>query len=98
MTATRGQAAGVRVDDIDRTTAVAEPSFSTVLLAVFSLLALVLSFTGVYAVVAVLVGRRTQEIGVWIAMGAPGRAVVGLLVRQELLPVVIGLTRPRRPG
>ena len=52
------------------------------LLAFFGALALVLATTGVYSVVSYMAVQRTREIGVRIALGASGRDVVRLLVRQ----------------
>jgi predicted permease len=53
-------------------------------------LALVLACTGVYGVVAFTVGRRRREIGVRMALGAGGGAVMRLLVWQSLRPVLAG--------
>jgi ABC-type antimicrobial peptide transport system permease subunit len=42
-------------------------------------------------VVSYFVSQRTQEIGVRLALGATPRDVVGLVIRQALTPVTIGL-------
>jgi predicted permease len=54
-------------------------------------LALLLACSGVYGVVAFTVGRRGREIGVRIALGAPARSVMHLLVWQSIRPVLLGI-------
>ena len=53
-------------------------------------LALVLAAVGIYGVVSYFVGQRFREIGIRIALGARPRAVLGLILRQTLRPVVVG--------
>ena len=69
--------------------------FSMVLLGVFAGLALVLSSVGIYGVVSYLVGQRTHEIGIRIALGAERKDVLRLVLGQggtmALLGVAIGL-------
>jgi ABC-type antimicrobial peptide transport system permease subunit len=45
---------------------------------------------GIYSVVSFTVGERTQEIGLRVALGADAGRVRGLVVRQALLPVLVG--------
>ena len=61
------------------------------LLATFALLAVSLATVGIYSVVAYLVGQRTAEIGIRIALGAKTRDVLRLVSWQGLRPVGAGL-------
>jgi ABC-type antimicrobial peptide transport system permease subunit len=65
------------------------------LFAIFALIALVLSSVGIYAVMAYSVNRRTQEIGVRMALGATTgnvlRLVLSLGLKQLAIGLVIGL-------
>ena len=70
---------------------VAQPRFRSTLLVSFACLAVLLAVVGIYGVVGFNVGQRTHEISVRIALGAQRASVVGLIVRQELVPVVIGV-------
>jgi predicted permease len=68
-----------------------EGRFYTVLLGAFAVLALTLAAIGIYSVVAFTVQQRTGEIGIRLALGADARAVLRLVLRQAMLPVVVGL-------
>jgi predicted permease len=57
----------------------------------FSLLAILLATLGIYAVVAFVVARRTAELGIRIALGAARRRIVGMVVRDTLVTVGVGM-------
>jgi ABC-type antimicrobial peptide transport system permease subunit len=61
------------------------------LFSVSGFLALVLAALGAYSVVAYSVGRRTQEIGLRMAMGATPARVLNLVVRESTVSVFVGL-------
>jgi ABC-type antimicrobial peptide transport system permease subunit len=69
--------------------------FAMILLGAFAVLALGLASVGIYGVIAYVVGERTQEIGIRMALGAQQKDVLRLVVwqgtRLALLGVAIGL-------
>jgi putative ABC transport system permease protein len=69
----------------------ARQAFVLTLLAAFGAMALLLAAVGVYGVTAQAARRRTHEIGIRMALGAGASAVVGLMVRQGLRVVGVGL-------
>ena len=58
--------------------------FTTTLLTLFGVAALVLATLGIYGVIAVATAQRTREIGLRLAMGAEPRHVVGMVVRGAI--------------
>jgi putative ABC transport system permease protein len=65
-------------------------SFSSVMLAIFAVLALLLASVGIYGVMAFAVTQRTQEIGIRMALGARAADVLKLIVKHGMKLALIG--------
>jgi putative ABC transport system permease protein len=72
-------------------TQLARPRFNMMLLAVFAAVAMVLAAIGIYGVIAYSVTQRTREIGIRMALGAQKTQMLGMVLRQSMLLVVIGI-------
>ncbi|HET6935317.1 MAG TPA: FtsX-like permease family protein, partial [Candidatus Angelobacter sp.] len=83
-------------EDMEKTVAnsISSKRFTMALLAIFAGLALLLASIGIYGVLSYLVGQRTQEIGVRMALGARPATVLQMILRDgarmTLIGVVIG--------
>jgi len=70
---------------------IAERRFTMLMLVAFAGVAVALAAVGIYGVMGYLVGQRSQEIGVRLAIGASPRDVVRLVVRESAWLTAIGL-------
>jgi predicted permease len=71
--------------------AMSSTSFTVILLGIASAIALILGTVGIYGVISYVVSRRSQEIGVRMALGAPARAVLQDVVSQGMVLTGIGI-------
>src|SRR5438132_903549 len=74
--------ADIRMMEDVLTRAQARPRFLTLLLSLFSGVALAIATVGIYGVVSYSVARRTKEFGLRMVLGAQGGDVLGLVMKQ----------------
>ena len=67
------------------------PKLTVWLMTAFGLLALVLASIGVYGVMSYAVARRTQEVGIRMALGARGSQVLTMVMREGMTTIVIAI-------
>src|SRR5207302_7877778 len=65
--------------------------FNTTRLTIFALHAVGLALVGIYGVTAYALTQQTRELGIRMALGARGVDVVGLLMRESLRRVAVGV-------
>src|SRR4029453_6515469 len=70
---------------------VAGRRFNMLLIVLLAGLALALAAVGLYSLLAYLVGERTREIGIRMALGARAGDVMRLVLRQGAIMVTFGL-------
>jgi putative ABC transport system permease protein len=70
---------------------VAQRRFQLTLMAAFAACALLVASLGIYGVVSYSVMKRRNEIGIRMALGAQRADLLGMVIRQGMTPVVIGL-------
>ena len=80
----------VRTMDEVLSGSIAPRRIAALALAFFSAFALLLASMGIYSVVAFGVAERRREMGLRLALGAEAAQVRRLVVRQALLPVLVG--------
>ena len=73
------------------TNSLSQTRLSTFSMIIFAAVALLLAVTGVYAIVAFAVTRRTREIGVRMALGAQRLEVLRLILKEIVAVITIGL-------
>jgi ABC-type antimicrobial peptide transport system permease subunit len=94
--AVRGLDRTVAVSDIRTMDAVVAESirgtrFTVLLVGAFALAALLLGAIGIYGVMSYLVGQRTQEMGIRLALGASTTAVISLVVGRAARLAAVGV-------
>jgi putative ABC transport system permease protein len=70
---------------------VAQPRFRMFLLGLFAVMALVLAATGIFGVISYSVSRRTNEIGIRVALGASRGAILRMILGETLRLTLAGL-------
>jgi len=68
-----------------------QPRFRTAVILTFSLLALFVASIGLYGVMSYIVGQRTREFGIRMALGATQNAVLLFVIKQATKLIGIGI-------
>ena len=69
----------------------AAPRFRTILVSGFGLIALCLAVAGIYGVLTYLVGQRTREIGLRMALGATRGTILRMVIREGAVLAAAGM-------
>ncbi len=88
-----GEVVAFDAEQMDETVSrsIASKRFTMMLLAVFAGLALLLASIGIYGVLSYLVGQRTQEIGVRMALGAKRFDVLRMILTDGARMTLVGI-------
>src|SRR4029077_13699645 len=70
---------------------VAQPRFRMFLLGLFAAMALIRAAIGIFGVISYSVSRRTNEIGIRVALGASRSTILRMILREPLILAVVGL-------
>ena len=70
---------------------IARDRFAMMLVTLFGVLAVTLAAVGIYGVLSYTVAQRTRELGVRIALGASGPAVLRHVMRQMIVVIALGV-------
>jgi len=87
----RIRTARTMVDALGASSSVQRRTFQTWLFSSFGIAGLVVAGVGVLGSIAMATSRRTREVGVRMALGSTRAGVVHLILREQLVPVVLGL-------
>jgi putative ABC transport system permease protein len=70
---------------------IARHEFNLTLMSIFAAIAVLLAAIGIHGVVSYQVARRSRELSIRIALGAPRAHIFRIVVRQAMIPVAAGL-------
>jgi putative ABC transport system permease protein len=76
---------------VAQSASVTNSRFFASLFSIFGTLAILLAVVGVYGVMSWVVGQRTTEFGIRMALGASAQNVVGMLLAQSMKPIGLGI-------
>jgi len=70
---------------------VGERRFTLLIMSAFAAIGLLLAALGIFGVVSYAVAQRTREMGIRLALGATGSTVRSMVLRNAMVPVILGL-------
>jgi len=83
--------AHARLMKLDFESKLQAPRLTSLIATLVGLLTLSLACLGIFGLISYAVSLRTKEIGVRVALGARSNSILGLLLRQLLWPVALGI-------